>query len=390
MALSSFAQNAPSPVQATDRQSSPAPAPPVTLIPRSHEERERRYDAEHHVILNAFVSDASGKPVRGLKQEDFTLLDNGQPQMPASFRQVKGNMGIAPVRVVLMLDAVNNSPREIANDRKGVEQFLRRGPPQLDYETSIALLSGSGVIFGRPSRDRDDLIGALQTLTKSARLFDCAGEGGGSEQVFATFNVQGGTNVAEGQHPDEKSGCLNLRFLQSVSALKNFATGQQDVPGRVILIWIGRGWPLLSVREFRPDTAALRQNFFDNLVTLSNAMREAQVTLDAVFSPDLFRTIELRTDRDNTFFNGIPNEDEVAASSLGLQVLAHQSGGLILTESKDLAEEIAVCIADAESYYVLSFDSPPAARPGELHSIRVKMNRPGLTARTNTAYYAQP
>jgi VWFA-related protein len=362
----------------------------VTLIPRSHEERERRYQAEHHVILNAFVSDATGKPVRGLKQEDFTLLDNGQPHALTSFRQVKGSVGIAPVRVVLMLDAVNNSPRDIANDLKGVEQFLRQGPAQLDYETSTALLSGSGVSFGRPSRNRGDLIGELQALTKEVHLFDCTGEGGGSEQVFATFNLQGGISVAEGQHQDEKSGCLNARFLQSVSALKSFATEQQDLPGRVILIWIGRGWPLLSAREFRPDTAALRQNFFDNLVALSNALREAQVTLDTVFSPDLFRTIDLRSDHDNAYFNGVPDEDQVTASSLGLQVLAHQSGGLILIDRKDLGEEIAQCIADAESYYAMSFDSPPAAGPGEFHSIQVKMNKPGLKVRTNTVYYAEP
>jgi len=191
-------------------------------------------------------------------------------------------------------------------------------------------------------------------------------------------------------HPDMKSGCLNQRFQRSVSALKKLAMQLEDVPGRVILIWIGRGWPLLTAHEFLADTAAIKRNLFDNLVEVTNNLRAAQITLDAVFSPDLFRTVELRSNRDNTFFNGVPDENDVAASSLGLQVLAHQSGGLILAESKDLAREIATCIADADSYYMLSFDSPPAARPAELHSIQARVNRPGLTARTNTAYYAQP
>ena len=144
------------------------------------------------------------------------------------------------------------------------------------------------------------------------------------------------------------------------------------------------------IPEFREDSTALRRNLFDNLVLVSTALREAQVTLDAVFSPDLYRKVELRSDHDNTFFNGVPTEDQVTASSLGLELLAHQSGGQILAEGKDLGGEIGRSIDDAESYYALSFDSPPATRPGEFHSLQVNVNRPGLTVRTNTGYYAQP
>jgi len=389
-ALSLFAQDAPSPTSATGQSTSPVPPPPVTLIPRSHEERENRYLSEHRIVLNVFVSDESGKPVTGLKEEDFRLLDNGQSRRLTSFRPVEGSAGIAPVRVMFMLDAVNNSPKDIASDRKGIEQFLKQGQGRLAYPTSIAILSGSGATMGRPSQDRDALIGELRTLATDVHQFDCTDEGGGSEQVFTTINLGTGTTVLDGLHPDQKSGCLNQRFQRSVAALMRLAAEQEDVPGRVILIWIGRGWPLLSAHEFLPDTAAIKQNFFDNLVEVSNALREAQVTLDAVFSPDLLRTVESRSDHDNAFFNGVPDEDHVTASSLGLQVLAHQSGGQILIESKDLSSEIARCIDDAESYYTLSFDSPAAVKPGEFHSIQVKVNKPGLTVRANTVYYAQP
>jgi VWFA-related protein len=390
LAVSSFAQEAPASSAATLQQQTPVPPPPITLIPRSHEDRENRYRLEHRIVLNVFVSDSSGKPVTGLKQEDFTLLDNGQTRTVASIRAIKGSEGIAPVRIMLMLDAVNNSPKDIATDGKGIEQFLRQTQAPIKYKTSIGILSGSGASVGQPSQSRDVLIDELRTLTKNDHPFMCTDEGGGSEQVFTTINLGIGTAVLDGLHPDQKSGCLNQRFQRSVSALNKFAMEQEDVPGRVILVWIGPGWPLLSNPEFRADSTALRQNFFDNLVQVSNALREAQVTLDAVFSPDLFRRVELRNDRDKTFFDGVPTEDQVTASSLGLQVLAHQSGGQILTESKDLASEIAKCIGDGESYYVLSFDSPSAATPGEFHSLQVNVNKPDLKVRTNTAYYAQP
>jgi VWFA-related protein len=384
-ALPAFAQQ-PAP-QASQPQ---APSPSVTLTPRTHEEREARYQTQHHVILNLFVTDASGKPVTGLKQEDFALLDNGQPRKFSSFRSVRGSEGIAPVRVVLMLDAVNNGPKDITQDAKGIEQFLTQSPAELTYPTSIALLSGSGASVGEPSKNRDALISETNALAKSVHPFKCTDMAGGSQQVFATMNQATGATIHDDVPQGEKPGCLNQRFKGSVAALIKFAAGQEDTLGRVLLIWIGRGWPLLLEREFRTESGAIQQNHFDNLVLISTTLREAQVTLDAAFSPDLGRKIELRSDHDNAFFDGVPTEAQVTSSSLGLQVLAHQSGGLILTESKDLASEIAKCIADAESYYVLSFDMPPAGNLGEFHSLQVNTDQPGLKVRTNTSYYAQP
>ena len=386
-AHSSLAQQTSPPAPTTGQSTAPARTPPITLIPRTHEEREDRYLAQHRILLNVLVTDASGKRVTGLKQEDFTLLDNGQPQKVVSFRAVKGSVGFAPVRIVLMLDAVNNSTRDINRDSRSIEHFLKQGQGLLTYPTSIAILTSAGTRIGQPFRDRDAVTGELRMFSKGVHEFDCADQ----DQLQHVVSLWGisGTGL-DGIRPDPKGDCLNQRFRRSVSALKSYATEQTSVPGRVILIWIGPGWPLLLSRGFRPDSEALKQNFFDNLVELSTSLREAQVTLDAVFSPDLFRTVQARSDHDDAFLNGVPTKDQVTASSMGLQVLAHQSGGLILVVGKNLEGEIAQCIADADSYYVLSFDSPPAAGPGEYHSLQVKVNKPGLTVRTNTAYYAQP
>ena len=88
-----------------------APPTPLPLIPRSHDERERRYQAQHRMILNVLVLDNSGNPASGLKLNDFTLTDNRVPQKLARFREVNGSVGIAPVHIVLLLDAVNNFGR---------------------------------------------------------------------------------------------------------------------------------------------------------------------------------------------------------------------------------------------------------------------------------------
>ena len=379
-ALSSFSQETPLPPVTTG----------PTLIPRSHEEQENRYRSLHRIILNLVVTDRSGKVAHGLQESDFTLLDNGRLRKIQSLRAVDGSKGPAPVRIIFMLDTVNNSPRDIKNDRKGIEQFLKEGPGRLTYPTSIGILMQTGTRVFPASQDRDVVLEELQTMSREVHSFECTDEGGGTVQVFTTLNRGTETGSLEGLHPDQRSGCLNQRFLHSLSALKRFANQQEDVPGRVILIWIGSGWPLLLNPEFRDDSTAVRGNLFDNLVLVSTELREAQVTLDAVFSPDLYRKIEQRSDHDNALFNGVPSQDQMTASSLGLQMLAHQSGGQILIQSKDLGNAIGKCIDDADFYYALTFDSPAANGPGEFHSLQVNVNQPGLTVRTNTAYYSQP
>jgi hypothetical protein len=87
-----------------------------------------------------------------------------------------------------------------------------------------------------------------------------------------------------------------------VTALENIVHQQAVAPGRVILIWIGPAWPLLYNNGFPPDDDGLKRRLFDNLVGVSSALREAQVSLDML--------------------------------TLSLQALAHQSGGQLLVKAE--------------------------------------------------------
>jgi hypothetical protein len=181
--------------------------------------------------------------------------------------------------------------------------------------------------------------------------------------------------------------CLNQRFTSSIVALRRLAQQQVDVPGRVILIWMGPGWPLLTDHAFTPDPPDLKRNFFEQLVGVSTALREAQVTLDAIASPE-DSPVQVSPDS-HDFADGVRTEEQVKAGNLGLHALAHQSGGEIDNSVRDVAGQISACVADAESYYVLAFDAPPAADFGEYHALAVKVDKPALDVRTNTLYYAE-
>ncbi|HEY1898096.1 MAG TPA: VWA domain-containing protein [Terracidiphilus sp.] len=356
------------------------------LIPRTHEEREARFRAQHRIVLNVEVTDAGGNAVTGLNAGDFVLTQDRQPRSIASFRQVNGEAAPVPPQVMLVLDAVNNSSRDLANDRKGIENFLRQSSAPLAYPTSIAVLSGAEIKSGTPTRDRSVLRYQLNELTAGLRPVVCADEAN-ADKVPMTVWIPGGP-VSQAD-PTKELNCLNQRFITSINALTQFAKLQIDIPGRIILVWMGAGWPLLNNKQFTPDDASVKAGFFENLVQVSSALREAQMTLDVVLPSSLFRTPESRDQHEDAYFNGVPNQDEVTAASLGLQALAHQSGGQILIGARNIPGGVAACMADAKSYYELTFDSPPAAQFGEYHSLQVKVEKPGVTVRTNTVYYAE-
>jgi VWFA-related protein len=387
-ALSVSAQTTPVPTGASAPSAQREPEQPPSLIPRSHEERERRFQMEHRIILNVQVTDPSGNPVRKLDAKDFTLLQDRQPHALVSFRTVDGPNASAPTHVIVLLDGVNDSSRDIVKDRKEIERYLRNSQPPLRYPISITVLSESGATAGQPSRDRDVLLGELKNLASHLHPIGCADQEDPNEAFLASW-MPAMVGAASRMASDHQLSCLDKRFLLSVTALEKIAHEQANIPGRAILIWVGPGWPLLYNKEFRSDDSGLKRRLFGNLVEVSTALREAQVTLDMVSPPDQFRRTPALNDHDRSFLNGVPNEKEVTSGSLSLQALAHQSGGQVPIENKDIPEGIAACIADGESYYVLSFDSAPAAGPDEYHALEVKVDDARLKVRTNTTFYAE-
>jgi VWFA-related protein len=358
---------------------------PPKLIPRTRERREQEYHDQHRAILNVKVTDSSGKTVTGLQREDFTLLDNGQARPIEAVREVEHGSPLAPPRLVFLLDAVNNSSRSVLEDRKRIESFLALEKGELSVPTSIALLTDDGVKVDPASQNRAVLLWQVEELTRGVHNSDC-NIPAQSLRRLSEGAIQPGSGSFN-RVPEGSTNCENHRFIRSLTQLESLAMKEENTPGRLILIWMGRGWPLLEGQQFRPDSPQMRQNFFEHLVLLSTALREGQVTLDAVIVP---RHAEPGNEHDTAFLDGVPDENQMSAGSLSLRAMAHQSGGQFLDRSEHVVEDFAQCMSDLEFYYALSFDFPPSAAPNEFHRIEVRVNRPGVTVRTNTVYYAQP
>jgi VWFA-related protein len=332
------------------------PAAPMPSLPSA----ARPAAAPARINLDVLVTDKAGKPVADLEPMDFTLLDNGQPRKILSFRRTDGAVGSRtdpPVEVIVVLDAVNLPYQAVTLQRLGIEDFLRRNSGHLAQPTSIFLYSSDGLrVQPAPSKDGNALAAALHQSTGTVRaMATAAGDYGLAEQ-----------------------------FSSSIKTLKGIAENEARKPGRKMLIWIGSGWPWLLGPQFTKSTEG-RQQHFQSIVDLSRMLREARITLYSTYS-----IVGLNSIAYEAYLKPITDPRKADASYLGLQVLATQTGGRVLSSSNDVVGQLADCISDIGAYYTISFSPPAAANASEYHDLKVQVGEPGLAARTNTGYYNQP
>jgi VWFA-related protein len=179
------------------------------------------------------------------------------------------------------------------------------------------------------------------------------------------------------------------RLQLSLRTLGQIATYEANRPGKKMLIWVGPGWPILSGPNVEL-TQKDQQGIFHSIVAASTQLRQSRITLYAVDPLGTTDSGSFRTFYYRSFLKGVSQPRQAQSGNLALQVLAEQSGGRVMNSSNDIAGEIESCVADAEVFYVLSFDPPPGDGPNEYHALEIKLNKPGLTARTRTGYYSQP
>ena len=310
-------------------------------------------------ILDVVVSDKSGTPVPGLQQQDFTLLDNKQPQKILSLRAESGDPGAS--EVVLLLDEVNTSFQNVGIERQQVEDFLKRDGGELAVPVSLVFLSDAGAEFGGPaSRDGKALIDELKKSKSGLRTV------GRSQGIYGAED----------------------RLQLSLRAVEQLVAYEMKRPGRKLVVWISPGWPLLSGP--RVDLSQKdEQGIFNSIVSLSDGLRRARIILYAV-DPLGTSDTGFRTNYYEQFLKGVKTPKQAQIGNLGLQVLAYQSGGRVLNSSNDVAGLIAKCVKDLSALYVLTFEALPGDGPNEYHSLEVKIDKPGVTAHTRTGYYAQP
>jgi VWFA-related protein len=319
---------------------------------------------DHRISLDVVVTDKAGNAVSGLTEQDFTLLDDKQPRQITSFHATDGTNRAADsaLQVIFVVDAVNSGVQSVGYGRMQLSKFLRQDAGRLSEPASLVLFTDTDTrIQPKSTRDGNALAESLDSNQTGLRALSRSGGFYGAQE----------------------------RLDLSLKAIDQLAGYERTQPGRKLVVWMSPGWPMLSGPNVEL-TPKMEQWLFNTIVTLSRELREAGITLYSIDPLGMNDAGGFRTFYYESFLKGVPSYNKVQAGNLALQVLAVQSGGRVMNTNNDIAKEIAECLKDANAFYTLSFDSPPADRPDEYHTLDVKVDKPGVKVRTRTGYYAQP
>src|SRR5579872_2090389 len=344
--------------QEMQRAAQVAGKPPAPWVARDR--------AEGLIQLDVVVTDAAGKPVSDLERSDFSLLENDRLQTVLSFQAFNGagTESEPPVRVMLLIDTVE-MPTELANEeRNSVEGYLRKNGGHMDHPISVFLLTDSGLwTLAHPAQDGNALAREIE------------------RNDLALVRHNRGWQMAPGTMGDAKDPASE----SALKALGQIATDERTRPGRKLLLWIGPGWGIGS-GAYAEAKQGSKSSPFDAAWWFSTLMREAHLALYSFTVGETDPHALLY----KAYLAGVTSPKKASFMNVYRKVLAVQSGGRVMDDSLELVKEIESCVRDAGPFYRISFDPFSADHPNEYHDLKVVVNRPGITARTNTGYYDQP
>ncbi len=388
----------------------PAASASPRLLPRPAESA----DKDRRITVDVQVRDSAGRPVPGLKLEDFSVRDNGQPVENLKLGAAENESGSEPTEIVFMIDALSSNFEEIARAKKQISLLLEKNGGQLAHRVSIVWLA-----MGPPKNasnapvaaDAKTLVRPVDNRQASLRVILSSKDGQElGRELGKSEIVPSGILDAQGRQGNEQRARLSLQALDVV------ASAEMDRPGRKVVIWISPGWPLL----LQSDQCS-RDELFDFVVYLNTQLGRARMTLFAVDPLGVtgamnefqssYSAMGIGSESPQSGIRGYSPQTSGSASGQGsysssakvprsvkqvepedvaLPVLALQSGGRALSQSNDLGAELAASVAVADTFYTLSYDAPAAKKPNEYHALEVRVARHGLSVKNRAGYYAQP
>lgn len=331
------------------------------------------------IRLDVTVTDKSGNSVSGLKQEDLTLLDNGQPEKIVTFQAFHGMDARPdpPTAVILVIDELNLPAVQLADAEHEAEDFLRKHDGRLSLPVSVYRLNDRGLsASASPSTDGNVLADQIAKKKEPRTIWKTSALLTSMEQTVIVRETASISRAVE-----EEARRSELQKLHTVIALGSIALEERRKPGRKMLFWLSSGW------KFNGQPGP---GMFDLVTELSTRLREARIDLWMATKWGFNgQPVPVGDLIDHDPLLGITPED-FDLNPLLLKSLVLQTGGGVLEPRSDLSDEIEKRTQKESTFYSLTFDPPPTNVVDEYHALKVAVGNPDLTARTTIGYFDEP
>jgi VWFA-related protein len=363
------------------------------------------------VRIDVEVTDKSGKPVKGLRADQFTVTDDGKPQRISSFSYADiesietaaaedaqpivvpvdnegpdtGSAAAASEQLrdrrllVLFFDLTSMQPDDLTRAHDAGEKFVKQQMTKADVVAVVAFSTKLSVLANF-TNDGAVLEGAIARLTEtsssdlSAPVYAAAANG--------EYDVQEYTGAAF--TPDETEFNV-FNTDQKLAAVEGLANVLSGIPGRKALV------------EF---TGGITQTGEENRTQLRAATDAANRADVSIYSIDSRGLLAAPPGGDTTtnaatgtsMFTGASvfhQTDQREDSRDTLATLSTDTGGKAFFDLGDLSEALPKIQQDNGGYYLVGYNlGADVKRDGRWRTIHVKVNLPGAHVRYRDGYYA--
>lgn len=388
----------------------PTGVAPMTLETDVYSNRPTFRIGITRVEVSVRVLDREGKPVRGLLESDFAIVEDGQPQTVTSFVPYSFSPGLLDVEThltfadhaaavtspvtnawtsasrvfAILIDDLHVDPRNTARARRLAREFVAQLDPS---DLLLVGLTSGQVTSGSFSRDRRR---ALQLIDEAAgqRLPDPTIE----MLRLGTQSYKIGDQPNPALQGSQQQRALHLE--QAADAIARVAASVIHLPARrKTMLFISEGSPLGAPSGIAGGGSAHN--------TLQQAIAAASVADLAVYP---IHPVGLTTPGEQLIEGRVRQVDDdgrdVAHQDLTqllaqqfqartqLRDLAAMTGGVSLIDTNDLTAAVERVIADASDHYLLSYEPGTPVKDGRMRKLQVRVARPGVRVETRQGYMA--
>ena len=359
------------------------------------------------VEVDVEVTDRDGKLLKGLRQDQFSIAEDGKDQKISAFdyydveKIEKADAAetvpitipigsVAPVEevreqvrdrrmIVLFFDLTSLQPNDLTRSTFAAKQFLSKQMTPADIVGVVAFGNQLRVIADF-TNDRDLLSRAVDALLPGKEAQLAALAAATSTGIDAAVNED--TNAAFSADDTEFNAFNTDRKLVSLESLADLL---RDIPGKK------------SVLQF---TSGITQTGEDNrsqLRATTDAANRANMSIYTVDSRGLLAEIpggdaSVGASPGNAMYTGAAVFQQSGArqdSRETLATLASDTGGRSFFDLGDLGQAFHSVQSDTAGYYLVGYYSANTQHDGRWRTIRVKVaGVPGARVRYRQGYYA--
>jgi VWFA-related protein len=375
------------------------------------------------VLVPALVTDKSGTHIRGLKKEDFTVLENGVEQKIATFEEItsdarrlsrprspnefSNSLAGEPSnrRITLMvLDFINTPFMAQAYARQDLLKYLTQSVDQRE-PTALYTLTRSGIhIVHDFTTDPRVLVAALHKV--KGDTFQMVDSPEDAEGITGSASPDGSAGVDPGTVQSEadkiqtmmEDAELNFQSFEQRLAITYTLQGMQQIaqalagfPGRKALIWAGGGFPFSVSDNTMQLAPAGRDSLADVLPMYEHTwqlLNDAQIALYPVDVKGL-QTVttpsaSVRNPGKNYGRNMSWRQMDTQAT---LQTFASMTGGRAYYNSNDLVKGFRDAVNDSAEYYMLGYYLDRSKTKAGWRKLAVKAKREHVEVRARSGFF---